>query len=230
MDTDNPTFRELTPVSSICTTGHRANVLTGVVLRLLREHFSNPAEFEFSGDFGGNEETTADLRKYVWDNDRTKATILIDPSYLWNTQDIQRRPGIYLKRNETKNQRIALDHGWTQGAPKNEAGKVIEILGEWHSTMLAGSHTIFVTASTGAEVELLGQEVFNHLLEYGPLIRRDLKLIRWDVQEWQGMSKLEESSERFVTPVVVQWACPQTWRLRQEAPWLKAIGIDVQPL
>jgi hypothetical protein len=174
MSETTKTYIGLDQVSSICTTGHRANVLTGIVLRLLREHFSTKMELEFNGE----NEPSADLSKYVWNDDNTKTGIQIQPVWLWNPQDIQRRPALYVKRDSLKNERMALDHGWRVGTPRNENGKMIETQGEAHATMIVGSHTITAVASTGAEAELLGQEVFNHMLEFGPQIRRDVKLMR----------------------------------------------------
>jgi len=224
--TPSPTYIGLTPVSSICTTGHRANVITGIVLRLLREHFSTPAELEFNPAMSG--EPAADLSAYVWKDNRKDASIIIDPVWLWNSQDVQRRPALYVRRESLKNNRIALDHGWTVGAPKNEEGKIIEVPGELHSTMIVGGHSVIAVGTSGAEAELLGQEAFNHLMEFGPLIRRDVKLNKWDVAEWSSVAKLEESHEHFVTTVACTWAYSQTWTLRQEAPWLKTLSVDIQ--
>jgi len=227
MAAPDKTYVGLTPVSSLCTTGHRANVITGIVLRLLREHFSVPAEFEFNKDNSG--EATADLSAYVWKDERKDAKIIIDPVWLWNSQDIQRRPAIYVKRDALKNQRMALDHGWTVGAARNEAGKIIEVTGDLHATLITGSHSLIVVGTSGAEAELLGQEAFNHMLEFGPLIRKDVNLMRWDVDNWSDVSKLEESQEHFISKVTCAWAYSQAWELRQEAPWLKAVSIDIQP-
>lgn len=221
-----PTQVGLTPVSSLEATGHPTNILTGIVLRLLREHFSSASNLEYNGvSIQG-----WDLTKYVWNQDNTKTKIQIQPVWLWNPQDIARRPGIYVKRNGVKVHKLALDHGTTVGAEKSTDNKIVQVRGDYHSCLLEGSHSIIVVSSSPDEVEILGQEVFNQLLEFGPMIRTDFKLNAWEMQEFSELSKLEESSEHFAASITVLWRCFNTWRIKGIGPWLKTLEIRGTPV
>lgn len=82
-----PTLVDMDEWSSLCSTGHTPNILTGALLRFLQQHFSDPAQIEHSP-----------LRDNIWvDNpdDTTEGIppkgILINPVYKWNPVDFQRR-------------------------------------------------------------------------------------------------------------------------------------------
>lgn len=211
----------LDPVSSLCTSKQPANVLTGIFTRLLREHFSDPNNLEF----GGQNEPTRQLEQYLWSSG-PDSHIQIQPVWAYNTQDIQNRPALYIKRNAFQPQRIALDNGWGVNSHQN-AGKVVEVRGEFHGKTLVGSHTIFCVGREGAEAELLGQEVLNHFMMFGPLLRRDLKLMQLEVTEVGEVALLDEFVEHFVVPVVVGYGIGMTWRLKEVGPLLKTLAIDL---
>ena len=229
------TFVGLDRASSICTTRHPANVLTGIVLRLLQEHFANPENLEYNGlnEFDSLEgmRPKRQLQGYTWDPDNTKTAIQIQPVWMYNTQDVDRTPGLYVKRNAQQPQRIAIDDGGFVAQSRRGAdGKVIEVEGQYYAQMVVGSHTIFVVSKLGAEAELLGQEVFNHLMMFGPAIRQDMRFHRFLVHEVGELSLLEEFDEHYVVPVVAGYAFSWAWRLKQVAPWLKTLAVDVRAI
>lgn len=220
----------LQQVSSICTTQHPALVLTGIFVRLLREHFSSPSNLQYNGENEFTDETHTtpmrELQNYVWDEDNTKTTIQIQSVWEYNTQDIQRRPGLYIKRNPLNPQRIAINDGMTTGARYDSSGKLLDVRGEYHSIMIVGSHTVFCVGKTGAEAELLGQEVFELIMMFAPVLRTEFKFTRVAVQQCGELSMLAEYDEHFVVPIVCSYAFTRAWRLEMVAPWLKSISMD----
>ena len=211
--------------SSLCSTRHPSNIMTGLFVRLLQEHFATAAAIEYNGV---NEPAT-DLSNYLWSADATKTKIQIEPIWRYNPRDVQRRPAIFVKRNSWKFERIALDDGMTIGSRKDAAGKVVNVDGDYHVKMILGSHTIFCLGQSGdgAGSELLGQEVLNHFMMFGPILRQDLKLTRFTVTELGELALLDEFVEHFAVPVVVSYGMTMAWRLNQAAPWLKTLAIDL---
>lgn len=203
------------------------------MVRMLREHFSNAANLEFNGE---NEyRSQADLvpalqlQNYIWNPDNKLTNIQIQPVWEYNPQDIQRRPALYVKRNTLQPQKIAIDNGFTVGPQRDKTGKVLAVRGSYKAVMVLGSHTIFCVGATGAEAELLGMEVTNQLLMFGPLIERDMKFNRFAVLEIGEVALLDEFDTHFVVPIVVGYGFPQAWRINQVAPWLKTLSITVTP-
>ena len=219
---------EMDTASALCSTFKSPLVMTGVVLKLLQEHFSRPENLIYNGS---SELGKTQLEGYIWDPDNTKTRIQIQTVWRYNTQDIQRRPALYIKRNQWTTQRLGIDDGLTVGVEIGPDGNPIHLGDEYHKRMILGSHTIFAVGSVseGAEAELLGTEVFDYLMSFAPVLRRDLKLHRIEVMSVEPVSILEEAHEHFVVPVVLSYAFSWSWRLVGVAPWLKSLAIELFP-
>lgn len=213
----------LDATSSLCSSRHPSNVLTGIFTRLMREHFSDPDNIEFAK---GNE-PTLQLDGLIWNPNETLCTIQIKPVWEYSAQALAQRPGIYTKRNKTTFERIAINNGWTTGMPRDAAGNVKESPGEYHALTVVGSHTFFCVGRTGAETELLAQEVSNHLAQFGPSLRAELKLQRLQLTEVGEVGLLDEFVEHYCVPVVLGYALSYTWRLLSVQPFLKKIGLSL---
>lgn len=168
------------------------------------------------------------LQGYIWDKDNTKTKIQIQPIWAYNLQDIQNRPALYVKRNSMKTQRLGINDGLGVKVTRDADGKVLHVGGEKHAIAVLGSHTIFCVGNTGAEAELLGAEVFNHLVGFAPILRAELHFHRLLVMEMGEIALLEEFDDHFVIPVVVAYAFTRSWQIIQVAPWLKTLSIDVR--
>lgn len=215
----------LDPVSSLCTTGLNGNILTGIFVRLAREHFARPLDLEYNGSVEQKEE----LEGYIWSEDISQTRILIDAVWKFNSQDIQRRPAILVKRNAWKPQRLVIADGMTVGPARRDDGAIDRVRGQIQTKAVLGSHTLFCVGGTGAEAELLGAEVFRHLHEFSQVIREDVHLHRFSVEELGEVSLVEEFDDHFVVPVVAAYAFLSAWRVDIQAPWLKTIAIDPRP-
>lgn len=218
------TMEGLDPVSSLCTTRHPGNVLTGAYVRLLREHFARVENLEYNMV----NEFRSELEQFIWNPELDKTGIQIDAVWKYNAQDLQRRPGLYVKRNNFQYQQVAINQGMTVNATRGKNGTVENVPGDYKTVAVIGSHTIFCVGGSGAEAELLGAEVGNHFQGFGPILRSDLKLHKFMVTQVEEVSLLDEAVEHFVVPVVLGYAAFYAWRLNTVAPWLKTLAIDVK--
>jgi hypothetical protein len=220
----------LQEASSICTMQHPAKALTGVFVQMLRHHFADASRLEYNGEnsFTSEEhdQTMRELEGYVWLPDRGSTKIQIDSVFRLNLEDIERRPALYVKRNELSTKKMSIGHGMSTGARKNADGSLKRIDGEYHSILILGSHTTFAVGRSGAEAELLGQEVFELMLQFGPLLRSELHFQSFETVQCGEVSVLEESTTHFAVPIVVAYAFPRSWRLEKVAPFLKTVVVD----
>jgi hypothetical protein len=220
-----PTLVDLDQWSSLCSTGHTPNIITGALLRFLQEHFSQPDKIE-----------NLALRDNVWRDNPSDTTeglppkgILINPVYEWNPRDFDRRLAIYIARNAMTVQRLGINDGLTTGLGKDpKTGELKTDEGEYHVVGVQGSHTLFCIGRAGAEVEIMGTEVWREVLHFSPLLRKDLKLKRLVVSEASPIANLQEYDQHYVVTVAVGWYYFEKWRLRPVAPWLKTISIGAQ--
>lgn len=203
-----------------------------MILRALQEHFSDIRNLEFGGH---NALGRVQLSAYQWIPDENgdgsvESPIQIMPSWAYNARDTQKRPALYVKRNRYTFQRLGINNGMTTGPRRDRrTGEVVKVPGDYHSKAILGSLTVFCVGGSGAEAELLGSEVSNHFSMFGPVMRTDLKLHRFEVTEVGEVSHFEESDSRFVVPVVIGYVVMQTWRIDVVAPLFKTLEIDVRP-
>jgi len=219
--------------SSLCTTGFHPNIITGFITRALRDHFSDPDNLEFGGrnEFrivDGQRLMVEELQNYVW-TAGPDTELLIDPSWKYNRQNIQKRPGLLVHRNKfSRSSPIVMGDGQTVGPKRDQAGNIQRVRGRYQTCAIAGSHTVFCIGGAGAEAELLGAEVFNHFLMFGQLFREEWKMHEFSANSVEPVAYLEEFDDHYVVPVVLSYAYMPTWRVEREAPWLKTLAIDIQ--
>lgn len=219
-----PQFIDPEP-SALCTIGRPPLVMTGALLWILRRHFANADYIQ-----------EPVLKDYTWNKDATKAQIMIESITKWQgapTQTMQMRPAIFVKRNTYGRVKLGIGDRYQGSGVKPEVDNEGQLSdnavnsGAKFEVIVAGSHTVFCIGGTGAEAEAVGTEVFFELLEFTPLIRRDLDLNKFQVMEMGSVSKLEESKEHWAVPVVVTYAFNHVWTLKQDAPLLKSVSLTV---
>lgn len=234
-----PTEIGLDRITTICSTRHPANVLGGIFLQWMRNHFSDVSNLEYNGEneFANDELTQplSELQDYIWapnnkDDEPVDTKILIQMVWDYDPQNIQQRPGIFVKRNKQQAQKIAINNGFTSGSIKNPDGSIKRVPGEFNTQLILGSHTLFCVGNSGAQAELIGAEVFNELLAFGPMMRDQLKLQSLQIEGIEEVALLDEFDEHFVVPIVVTYAYARSWRVDLVAPFLKTLSINVNPV
>lgn len=190
--------------SSLCSTGWRPILITGLLRDLMIRHFAEPLNIE-----------EADLRQYVWREDE-RTGILIESIHRWRGDLVEKRPAVILKRNAYQNMRWGIaDH-----VRVDERG-FCEFCTGW-----VGSHTVFCIHGTGASVEILASEVQRELTQFHPVIVQYLGLMRWAVTEVGAIAEVEEARESFVVPITVGWAYQENWRLELESMKIRRIPLS----
>ena len=202
-------------VSSLCSTGHTPYILTGEILRLCIHQWSDPETNVW------NPKLKAEGLQ--WDSSPAQTQILIEPVWKYSVQAIQRRPAIYVKRNNMKMQR----RGVSDGGLTVDRDDVLNSQHKY-AMQVVGSHSLFCVGSTGGEAESIASEVWRHQLHFSPLIRKDLKLHDYTVAELGTISKLEESHEHFVVPIAITWVFFEAWVLTKEGPPLKTVRLNME--
>jgi hypothetical protein len=190
--------------SSLAHLRWRPQLLTGLFRDLLTKHFSTPDNIE-----------DPNLRSAIWQEGQANG-ILIESVYRWRGDVVEKRPALLVKRNAMNNMRIAI----------NDLHSTDSQGFQHFSTLWVGSHTVFCIGGTGAAAEILGTEVQRELTEFGPAIRSDLVLSKYQVMEVGEIAIVEEATQSFMVPVTIGWAYEESWQLRPDA--LKLTGFNLQ--
>lgn len=160
-----------------------------------------------------------DLRAALW-QEGVSTGILVESVHRWRGELTEKRPAIIVKRNAYKSVRVLLNDFM---GPTEEGN-------ETYSTIWVGSHTLFCIHGTGASVEILATEVQRELTQFGPAIRQELGLKKFQVLEVGQIGEVEEATENNIVPVTVGWAYDETWVLAPEARPLQGIALSIDTL
>lgn len=192
--------------SNWCAIAPRPHLMTGFFREWFKYHFSDEANIEHK-----------ELRYALW-KAMPDTKILVESITQWDPASVQRRPAIIIKRNDWQVQRAGIDDRLMGG---------VSLKGERHyATFVTGSHTLFCIAGKGAEAEILAAEVFREMVQFGPVIRQELELMRFVVAGEGAMFELDEARENYAVPVTVTYAAEERWKLVQQAPVLKKIVLS----
>jgi hypothetical protein len=208
-------------VSAMCSEPVNPLNLTGSLIWILREHFRHPDKLRMPN-----------LKDYLWDENDQLSKIKITSGTEWDPKVLMQRPAIVVRREAWTTGKLGIgDSKYQGGSPISEERmasgqtKIVDSSNKYE-IMIAGSHTLFCVAGTGAEAETLGTEVFLQLIEFGPVMRQEFSLGEFMVKAMGPAGKLEESHEHWGVPVQVVYGKTHSWSLRKVGPTLKGLSIN----
>ena len=177
--------------------------ITGIVIQLLKSWFS------VNGD------------QFLYDEDLHSSKLVIDMSYRRDFENIQNRPGIYVKRGAFQPggfTKAGIDdvfsHGHMDGSVKYAKFSTCRI-------------NLFLLSKNAGEVEKLARKVYDLLVHMSPVIRRDYDFKKFDVVSIGEHQQHKESADFYQVPIVIDTMFVDIWRLKLEAPVLKNIMIEM---
>lgn len=243
----------LEPCSSFWFVGPSPFSLSGVFLRLLQYHFSDPANIEepLLKDYiwtpsdkgcltsGTPDEEGSSSEESSEEGYRSRCTIVgdeaasqliqgsrlsIKPSWSQSQDAVQQTPSLLVKREPFYSDRISMLDRSLAGL--NQAG-VYE--GTEMQVNIIGAHTIICRGKSGGEADLLAQEIYFRFLHYQQIIKKDFQLGNFQAKSVDEIKpKKDDPTTTFYTVVRLDWAYVYRWRVIPEAPILKRIGFEYE--
>jgi len=206
--------------SSLVSTSITPFILTGIIIRLLQYHFSDPDNILHE-----------ELKNYVWKEECTDGTvgetgIMIVPEYNQDFGNVGTRPGIFVKREPVKPERISIVQGDSEIPHMNKVKGVYQ--GRKYQKQLSGRFSIICNGLNGQETELLGEEVFFRMLHFAPLIRDDVRLSYFNVDNYGDIKERAagDGTKSYYSVVGIFWALIHRWNIVGEAAILKRIRFN----
>jgi hypothetical protein len=194
-------------LSSLCALMPRPQLVTGIVVSWLRQHFSQTPNIE-----------DPKLQDTLWAAKIDTTKILVDSVYSWKPATTETRPGVFIKRGPWRVLRLGIDDRKMGGMP---------ISGNRHYvSFIQGSHSIFCIAGAPAEAETLAAEVYRELVQFGPLFRATFNFLKFQITDVGEVSILEEARENFVVPITLAYATDDAWEIIPHVPVLKHVKLS----
>jgi hypothetical protein len=216
----------LPDASSLCAIKKTPFIITGILLRLLQYHFSDPDNIE-----------NPLLKCYIWNDekncdclseDNEESKILIAPGFDRDFGDAQTRPALYVNRGEFTTRTV-------NPATRNRAvihkdrNNIFD--GVKYQVEMRGKHQIIAVGLTGGEAENIAEEVFCRMLHFYPVIRDDIKVGHFFPTRLSSLQEIpQEAKKSFFVTMTIDWAIVYRWIIKAETPLLKRLELIFSPL
>jgi hypothetical protein len=197
---------------NLCSLGLSPRMLSGVIMRLLKNHFSDPSLI-----------LTPNLEQYVWSEKPLESKIRIVKSVFFDPATAGQYPALVVKRMPLQSQRHSMADkvGTSRGMSSTDAMRGIS----HHSRFINGAHRIFCIAEADGESEDLAQEVFDVLSFLSPAIVERLPFHNFEVTGMGEQGALTETATQIGVPVDVTYTYEYAWTLQALAPRLKTFSL-----
>lgn len=195
--------------SALCSLGLSPHRLSGIVLQLLRSHFSDAQHIQ-----------DASIRKKLTDWGPWKSTpdsrITIETSSRWRPEKADSRPALIVHRRQLRPDRRLI--GEFAGA--NAMTGQQDFIGFW-----SGVVTIGCFSADAGEAELLSWEAGQYLRRFCSLFVEKFELHRCQILQIGEYQKLKfEPNERAGVPVDLGYVFEDDWSVTPDAPLLKRVS------
>lgn len=194
--------------SALCSIGPRPHIITGFLRQWFIQHFSKASQIEHP-----------ELRGKLWRAIETDTEIEVESVTRWKPAATEFRPAVIISRNDWKVLRLGIDDRM-MGDTWSRTGV------EHFATYLEGSHTLFCISSNATEAEILGAEAYREMIQFGPVVRKELALQRFAVVGVGKLFEIEEARSNYAVPVTVAYGIEERWQLLPYAPFLKRITLS----
>ena len=173
---------------------------------------------------------------YLWHEDDTQNEImnkgiLIKKAHEYSPQDAQQRPALIVKNNATKlGPKISIgNRTHTPTKLHGEANpNTTAMLGDdQQSVGLGGGVTIYAIHKEPAIAEILGEELYYGLLDFMRPIKKALGLDEFTPSDLGELTKITEFKENWAVPINVIFKFRRSTIIKQEAPLLKGISMQL---
>lgn len=181
--------------------------LTGIILDILRRHFSDPRRI-----------VIPELRQLRW-TEGEDTRLLIESMERWRPELTEHRPAILVREGEYRQSKLIM------GAmhPPNLDGSLD------HMVLWQGNHACVCLGASSGQARLLAHEVADELTQFGPLYRRQFHLQDWQVIGISSMAPLPEAERVRGITVSLGLGYQQLWSIHQQAVTLRKLTFLAQP-
>lgn len=175
-------------------------VLTGIILEILKSYFQQMGS------------------QFKYQVNELNSKLIIEPSFKWNPEQCQNRPGIFVKREDI-----------TFGDPRAGMDDLHTIypIQKKYATFGRSAWTIYCISKVPGEAEILSEKASDCLIAFAPLIRRDFRFISFGVSKIAPIGKMEESKEFWAVPIRLHSFFSESWDLSEEAVLIRDIYLKV---
>lgn len=201
----------LDSIATICSAGMTPRVVTGLLLRTLKNHFADPDLI-----------LDPKLQKYVWNQDSSKSKIRIIQNAFFDAKSAGQFPAIVVGRGNLESKRVAMDDkAQSTNDPIAMAMAGITKYTRFHLVQ----YTVTCIAENVGEADDLAMEVFDTFSYLSPMMTERLPFHDFQVVGMGALGALTDVGTQLAVPVQLTMAYEYAWTLQPLAPRTKTLSI-----
>ncbi len=204
-------YHNLQDIQPLCSTGLSPAIITGVIMRLLANHFAEPGLI-----------MDPDLRQYVWNPKAEQSKIRIVSNTRFDPKAEGRLPALIVKRGPMKSDRKMIDDRVGARTIAEQQAGIIN-----YSRFMTGTSRVFVVSERDGEAEALAMEVFDTLSFISNEIVARLPFHEFQVMNLGELGVLEAMGNKIGVPIDLQFTFEYAWAIKPLAPLVKNIKLDL---
>ena len=201
----------LDSISTLCTAGLTPRVISGLLIRLLQNHFS-------SADLIMDPK----LQQYLWTQNSLTSKIRIIPNANFDPKSAGQYPAVIVGRGALESKRFVMNDRTQLASGDAEAQmKGYARYTRFHHV----SFTITVISEALGEADDLATEVFDTLTYLSPVMTEKLPFHDFQVVGLGAIGALSDVGTLLAVPIQLTMVYESAWALQPLAPRLKTITI-----
>ena len=201
----------LDEISTLCQVGMTPRVITGLLIRTLKNHFGDASLI-----------MDPKLQQYVWNQDASKSKIRIIPNAQFDAKAAGQFPAVIVARGDLASKRLVMDDRIQfrdENSARNGAG--IKKYVRFHTT----SFVITTISEALGEAEDLASEIFDTLSYLSPVMTERLPFHDFQVVGMGAVGALSDVATQLAVPIQLTTTYEYAWTLEPLAPRLKTLSI-----
>lgn len=203
-------YHNLQDLQPLCSTGLSPSIVSGLITRILINHFSEPALI-----------MDPDLRELIWAPKVENTKIRITTNTRFDPKNTV-LPALIVKRGPMQSDRKVIgDRVGPRTIDEQRQGIVN------YSRFMAGSARVFVLSERDGEAEALAMEVFDSLSFLSTEIVTRLPFHDFQVTNLGELGVLDAMGNKIGVPIDLQFTFEYAWAIKPLAPLVKTIKLDI---
>jgi len=199
-------------ISTLCQVGMTPRVVTGLLIRLLKNHFSD-ADLIMDPK----------LQKYIWDENSQKSKIRIVQNAYFDAKNAGQLPAIVVGRGALQSKRVSMDDRTQNMMGDAEAAMTgFQRYTRFHQV----EFKITVITEVLGEADDLATEVFDTLTFLSPMMTERLPFHDFQVVGMGPVGALSDTGTQLAVPIQLTAVYEYAWTLQPLAPRLKTLSIQ----
>ena len=202
----------LDAIATICQVGMTPRVVTGLLIKTLRNHFQDPSLI-----------MDPKLQQYVWNQDSQKSKIRIVQNAQFDAKSGGQFPAVVIGRGNLESKRLAMDDKAqfaTESVENSMAG--IQKYVRFHMV----DFVVTSISETLGEADDLAQEIFDTFSYLSPVMTSQLPFHDFQVVGMGPIGALTETAVMLAVPIHLKVVYEYSWTLRPLASRLKTLSIN----